>query len=142
MKTLKHICGAFLLILGVLCVVSFIRLPIDTVKMGYPLSLKLFVPLALYAFIGYQSFKHGYYLLKYGESKEKVLANRAICIDTEKSNTVSNHSRANYEPESPQENMDFTSRVLCDDGACIGVIGENGTCKECGKPYKKGSPIL
>ena len=30
---------------------------------------------------------------------------------------------------------DFSERILCSDGACIGVIGENGMCKECGKPY-------
>jgi hypothetical protein len=31
--------------------------------------------------------------------------------------------------------IDFSTRLLCSDGACIGVIGENGTCKVCGKPY-------
>ncbi len=30
---------------------------------------------------------------------------------------------------------DFKSRVLCSDGTCIGVIGHDGKCKECGKPY-------
>ena len=81
MKILKRILGAFLLILGALCVVSFIKLPIDTVKMGFSLSLNLFIPLALYAFIGYQSFKHGYYLVKYGESKKKVSAQRSAPSD-------------------------------------------------------------
>jgi len=33
------------------------------------------------------------------------------------------------------ETDDFSDRVLCSDGACIGVIGENGVCKVCGKPY-------
>ena len=28
---------------------------------------------------------------------------------------------------------DFASRVLCADGACIGVIGPDGRCKECGR---------
>lgn len=32
---------------------------------------------------------------------------------------------------------DWDNRVLCGDGACIGVIGPDGRCKECGKP---GSP--
>jgi hypothetical protein len=31
--------------------------------------------------------------------------------------------------------VDFASRVLCSDGSCIGVIGPDGRCKECGKPY-------
>ena len=26
------------------------------------------------------------------------------------------------------------SRRLCDDGACVGVIGKNGTCAVCGRP--------
>ena len=30
---------------------------------------------------------------------------------------------------------DWENRALCSDGNCIGVIGTNGLCKECGKPY-------
>ena len=30
---------------------------------------------------------------------------------------------------------DWESRTLCSDGNCIGVIGPDGRCKECGKPY-------
>jgi hypothetical protein len=33
------------------------------------------------------------------------------------------------------EDVDFSSRVLCSDGACIGVVNEKGFCKVCGKPY-------
>lgn len=33
------------------------------------------------------------------------------------------------------EAIDFSSRLLCSDGACIGVINEQGLCKVCGKPY-------
>jgi len=33
------------------------------------------------------------------------------------------------------EETDFSKRVLCSDGACIGVINEEGICKVCGKPY-------
>jgi hypothetical protein len=29
---------------------------------------------------------------------------------------------------------DWQRRELCSDGNCIGVIGSNGCCKECGKP--------
>jgi hypothetical protein len=32
------------------------------------------------------------------------------------------------------EVADFSSRILCSDGACIGVV-EHGVCKVCGKPY-------
>jgi hypothetical protein len=33
------------------------------------------------------------------------------------------------------EGPDFSTRILCSDGACIGVINEEGICKVCGKPY-------
>lgn len=33
------------------------------------------------------------------------------------------------------EESDFSNRVLCSDGTCIGVINEHGVCSECGKPY-------
>lgn len=29
---------------------------------------------------------------------------------------------------------DWDKRILCSDGSCIGVIGPDGKCKECGKP--------
>ncbi len=38
------------------------------------------------------------------------------------------------EPEEPDA-LDFSNRVLCSDGTCIGVINEEGICKVCGKPY-------
>lgn len=30
---------------------------------------------------------------------------------------------------------EWARRTLCRDESCIGVIGEDGCCKECGKPY-------
>ena len=32
------------------------------------------------------------------------------------------------------ESSDWSDRILCSDGNCIGVIGPDGLCKECGKP--------
>ncbi len=37
--------------------------------------------------------------------------------------------------EHDEGSIDFSSRKLCSDGTCIGVIGSDGRCKECGKPY-------
>jgi hypothetical protein len=34
-----------------------------------------------------------------------------------------------------EDEIDFSKRVLCSDGTCIGVINEHGVCSECGKPY-------
>ncbi len=33
-----------------------------------------------------------------------------------------------------QKDLDWENRRLCVDEACIGVIGPDGRCKECGKP--------
>ena len=38
-------------------------------------------------------------------------------------------------PEPPEPSVDdWDNRRLCSDGNCIGVIGSDGRCKECGKP--------
>ena len=41
--------------------------------------------------------------------------------------------------EEPGDQDDWSQRKLCSDGNCIGVIGPDGKCKECGKPYT-GAP--
>jgi hypothetical protein len=38
--------------------------------------------------------------------------------------------------EKSQDDSDWEDRKLCSDGNCIGVIGPDGRCKECGKPYE------
>jgi hypothetical protein len=35
---------------------------------------------------------------------------------------------------SKEEGVDFSDRILCSDGSCIGVINEAGVCNICGKP--------
>jgi hypothetical protein len=35
-----------------------------------------------------------------------------------------------------QADIDWERRTLCSDESCIGVIGPDGRCKECGKPYE------
>jgi hypothetical protein len=36
----------------------------------------------------------------------------------------------------PRFDDDWENRTLCSDESCIGVIGPDGRCKECGKPYE------
>jgi hypothetical protein len=38
------------------------------------------------------------------------------------------------------QGIDFSTRILCSDGTCIGVINEKGFCKVCGKPYQAEKP--
>lgn len=40
------------------------------------------------------------------------------------------------EKETSMSDSDWDNRKLCSDGNCIGVIGEDGHCKECGKKYQ------
>ena len=34
--------------------------------------------------------------------------------------------------------LDWENRTLCSDESCIGVIGPDGRCKECGKMFENG----
>jgi hypothetical protein len=43
---------------------------------------------------------------------------------------------ADADPEPIADDDEWGNRVLCSDGNCIGVIGTDGKCKECGKPGK------
>jgi predicted amidophosphoribosyltransferase len=37
------------------------------------------------------------------------------------------------------DEVDFSQRVLCSDGNCIGIINEQRVCNLCGKPYTGNS---
>lgn len=34
-----------------------------------------------------------------------------------------------------KSDKEWKQRTLCSDGSCIGIIGADGRCKECGLPY-------
>jgi hypothetical protein len=38
-----------------------------------------------------------------------------------------------------EEEIDWENRILCSDGNCIGVIGPDGRCNVCGKPFEGNS---
>ena len=44
--------------------------------------------------------------------------------------------------ENANTNNDWNNRVLCSDGNCIGVIGSDGRCQECGKKYEGDLPEM
>ena len=51
------------------------------------------------------------------------------------------HDKPNEEEqETSHSNTDWENRILCEDGNCIGVIGPDGRCKECGKKYEGALP--
>ena len=37
--------------------------------------------------------------------------------------------------------QEWDQRILCSDGNCIGIIGSDGRCKECGLPYEGQRPL-
>jgi hypothetical protein len=39
------------------------------------------------------------------------------------------------------KNEDWETRILCSDESCIGTIGPDGKCRECGKPYDGELPV-
>ena len=49
---------------------------------------------------------------------------------------MSKHQSDSKAAKKSQVGIDWDNRVLCSDGNCIGVIGPDGNCKECGKPYE------
>lgn len=44
------------------------------------------------------------------------------------------------EKETSRSDSDWENRKLCSDGNCIGVIGKDGLCNECGKRYEDSLP--
>jgi len=49
---------------------------------------------------------------------------------------MSDESPESNEDEMAPDEDDWENRVLCGDESCIGVIGPDGRCKECGKSYQ------
>ncbi len=49
---------------------------------------------------------------------------------------VGPESPEEHDPEPADSRDDWENRRLCSDEACIGVIGPDGRCKECGRPYE------
>jgi hypothetical protein len=45
------------------------------------------------------------------------------------------------EDEAQDKSQAWEERILCSDESCIGVIGPDGRCKECGKPYEGPLPL-
>jgi hypothetical protein len=52
----------------------------------------------------------------------------------------SQHSNATTFAGTSHEPENMNNRVLCTDGSCIGVIGDDGRCKVCGKRSSAGGP--
>ncbi len=86
-----------------------------------------------------------------GRCRECGIKYEGVLPDFENAAPVSeNHdSEMDDEPDRASSNLtdetidagdtddEWENRVLCSDESCIGVIGPDNCCKECGKPYEK-----
>jgi hypothetical protein len=55
--------------------------------------------------------------------------------DDESDDSEEKDTFSGTDEETPSDD-DWENRKLCSDGNCIGVIGPDGSCKECGNPYQ------
>lgn len=71
---------------------------------------------------------------KHGETDEN--AGLSSPADDEAQDADDNFAEVETgEDEQGDPDDEWSRRILCRDESCIGVIGEDGCCKECGKPY-------
>jgi len=56
--------------------------------------------------------------------------------ETQTRSEINDDTDADEPTRTDFDDSDWEKRTLCSDESCIGVIGPNGRCKECGKPYK------
>ena len=69
--------------------------------------------------------------------KESNASQPATTTETEsQTDKITEPTHQTDKIEASAESDDWDKRRLCSDGNCIGVIGPDGNCKECGKPYE------
>lgn len=73
-------------------------------------------------------------LISNSEAKEEELTSAYQDILAERIGVDLDSAKSASSPKDNTE-VDFDQRVLCTDENCIGVIGSDGCCKECGKPH-------
>ena len=67
-------------------------------------------------------------------TNEETVASDVEEADSEDEISEEPEETGEYDTET-QTDLDWEQRTLCSDESCIGVIGPDGLCKECGKPY-------
>jgi len=66
-----------------------------------------------------------------GEQPEEVQEEQTVADAEDTEEAIANHEAKS------QVDQEWEQRTLCIDESCIGVIGPDGCCKECGLPYKE-----
>ena len=70
----------------------------------------------------------------FNATNEETVASDVEEADSEDEISEEPEETGEYDTET-QTDLDWEQRTLCSDESCIGVIGPDGLCKECGKPY-------
>ncbi len=70
-----------------------------------------------------------------GDDEDTVESENEETVESEVVSSAATSEKLEDEPDVVDDD-DWANRVLCSDGNCIGVIGPDGKCKECGKPLK------
>jgi len=73
-------------------------------------------------------------------TNEETVASDVEEADSEDEISEEPEETGEYDTET-QTDLDWEQRTLCSDESCIGVIGPDGLCKECGKPYNSEQEI-
>jgi hypothetical protein len=75
-----------------------------------------------------------------GGSREEATSSSPGADNQESAPQFGSEKDASEENEDiSQTDIDWESRTLCIDESCIGVVGPDGRCKECGKPYSESN---
>ena len=70
--------------------------------------------------------------------REANLSEEEPVLNLEEDKVVaSEHQEEAVDEEIEGVDSEWETRRLCSDGNCIGVIGPDGRCKECGKPFEE-----
>jgi hypothetical protein len=74
--------------------------------------------------------------LPYESEKQQEFSEEHAASDSEAADEVAEDEEVDDDDEDSVTDIEWEQRTLCMDESCIGVIGPDGRCKECGRPYE------
>ena len=74
--------------------------------------------------------------LPHESEKQQEFSEEHAASDSKAEDEVAEDDEDDDEEDEDVTDIEWEQRTLCSDESCIGVIGPNGRCKECGLPYE------
>ena len=77
--------------------------------------------------------------LPYESEKQQEFSEEHAASDSEAADEVAEDEEVDDDDDDDEDSVtdiEWEQRTLCMDESCIGVIGPDGRCKECGRPYE------